>query len=81
MHDDLFSEESINEMILKYSDERMGIRDVVKFEMLLKVRPEYSMIARINRNIRLKLKSLPKYTVSHGFEQRLAERLERETHS
>jgi hypothetical protein len=78
MYSHQFTEESINDIILKYSDETFGVRDAVSFEMLLKFKPEYLEDARINRKIRLDLKSLPKLKATPGFEARLAARIERE---
>lgn len=78
MHNHQYTEESINDIILKYSDESFGIRDAVSFEMLLKFKPEYLEDARINRKIRFDLKSLPKLKASSGFEARLAARIEKE---
>lgn len=78
MHSYQFTEESINDIILKYSDETFGVRDAISFEMLLKFKPEYLDDARINRKIRLDLKSLPTLKASPGFESRLAARIEKE---
>lgn len=73
-----FSEESINDIILKYSDESFGVRDAVRFELLLKQRPEYFEDAKVNRLIRLKLQALPRLKAAPGFETRLADRIESE---
>jgi len=73
-----FTEELINDMILKYSDESFGVRDAVKFELLLKQKPEYFEDAKVNRMIRLKLLTLPRLKAAPGFETRLTNRIERE---
>ncbi|MEX1062125.1 MAG: hypothetical protein WEC12_00865 [Balneolaceae bacterium] len=81
MQDHQFSEDIINDVILKYADESFSVRDVVKFEVLLKYNPEYSHAARVNRKVRLLMQSLPRMKASVGFERRLAERIANESRS
>lgn len=71
-----FTEDIINEMILKYAEESFTIRDAVKFELLLKDHPEYYRTAKINRKVRQMIRELPRIKASPGFEGRLARRLE-----
>lgn len=79
MENQFYSEELINDMILKYADESFNFRDAVKFEALLKRSPDYFTDARINRKIRMQLQSLPEIKASPGFEARLADRIQRES--
>jgi len=74
----LYPEELIDDMILKYADESFNFRDAVKFEALLKSSPDYFEDARINRKIKLQLQSLPQVKAAPGFEARLATRIVRE---
>lgn len=78
MYNHQFTEESIDDIILKFADESFGVRDAVRFEMLLKFNPKYLDDAKTNRNIRSQLKSLPRLNAPPGFEARLADRIEKE---
>lgn len=73
------TEEDVNDMIMKYTDEAFTIRDAVRFQLLLKDYPEYFQVARVNRAIRRSLRSLPGKGAAPGFEQRLEERLRQES--
>jgi hypothetical protein len=78
MHNHHFTEETIDDIILQYSDESFSFKDAIWFEVLLKKQPEYLDIAQTNRQIRKSLQSLPRLKASPGFEARLAMRIENE---
>ncbi len=69
----------IDELILKYADEKLGFRDTVNFELMLQESSEQLEIARINRLIRKELRSLPEIKASAGFQERLMNRINRKS--
>jgi hypothetical protein len=78
MYNHQFTEETINDIILQYSDESFSFKDAIWFEVLLKQKPEVLEIAQSNRKIRKQLQSLPRLKASPGFEARLAMRIQNE---
>lgn len=78
MQNQKFSEEKINDIILKYADGTLNVRDTAKLELLVKHNHNYIAVSRINRKIRLQLQSLPKLKAADDFEARLSDRLEKE---
>ena len=78
MYNHQFTEETIDDIILQFSDESFSFRDAIWFEVLLKQKPEYFEIAQTNRQIKNSLRSLPKLKAAPGFEARLAMRIDNE---
>lgn len=77
MHEHNFSAEEIDDLILKYADEKFGIQDAIRFEAIIRCHPELFVDAQTNRSVRKALRRLPSVKAAVGFEQRLSARIGR----